>query len=557
MKAVSIFNKIIKWIFIALLGLVSLLALALLIFTSLHHRYGMYPSGGVLTKNQAMYDVIYYGINLKVRSQDKSLAGHAVVQLKSLVPYLDKVELNLIDNFNVSEVLLKSGQPLRFIHNDDRLWILFDEHFTKDDLIEFSVYYKGHPPIAIFPPWIGGFNWSEDSTGNDWIGLSCQGEGAKIWFPCKDHPSDEPDSAAINITVPDEYYCASNGLLRKISVPQEGFQTYHWFTKYPINNYNLTVNIARYELVKRNYFRENGKIMPVIYYVLPQNLDKADELIDMAVDMLKTYRKFYGEYPFAEEKFGLAETDYLGMEHQTINSYGNKYRFTRVDSVQFDGLMLHEMGHEWWGNKVTAKDWADMWIQEGICTYGEALYQLDKFGEDAYHRKMEEIRKRIRNKNPVIPKRNANTIEVYHPDIYTKGAFLMHSLRFILGDPVFYKTLMEFATNPEYTYLNLVTTDDFIELVNRNSGTNLRPFIEMFLYTTRLPEVRVQSEGASQYRIQIPNINFTIPMEVTTNDGTKSMALGPQAVTVTSDSLPVVDGKNWYFKKVMVLKGED
>ena len=402
---------------------------------------------------------------------------------------------------------------------------------------------------AIRPPWIGGFNWSKDSLGNDWIGVSCQGEGAKIWFPCKDHPSDEPDSAAINITIPEEYYCASNGLLRNISTPRAGFRTFHWFTGYPINNYNINISIGKYEILSREYKALDGRVMPVHYYVLPEARKHADELLGMAVDMLYTYRKYYGEYPFTKEKFAIVHTDYLGMEHQTINAYGNNYRYTESNGIKWDGLMLHEMGHEWWGNKLTAADFADLWLHEGICSYGESLYQLEKAGEDAYHEYMAKTKSKIQNNSPIIPKRNATTLDVYRGDIYTKGAFLMHSLRYILGDSLFFPTLKEFATDSQYTYQNLVTTDDFIQLVNKNAGMDYSKLLNFYLYTTEYPKILIDSTGVDEFQISIPNIDFIIPMEVKLDNQSKRIELSSEPITIHSETKPLVDEKDWFLKE--------
>jgi len=546
------YRKIIKWFLISIYSLIATLGMLLLIFAAVYHRYGFYASGGQLSKNQAQYDVIYYQLNLEVNFDKKSIAGYTRVLLKPLAGGLNHIEMDLIDNYKVSRVLLDKENAVSYNHQNDKIFIELNGNPLSGSLLDLKIFYHGQPPIAIKPPWIGGFNWSKDSLGNDWVGLSCQGEGAKIWFPCKDHQSDKPDSASINITVPDDYFCASNGSLRKVTTLRKGFKTYQWFTQYPISNYNVNVSIGKYEQVENQYVTEQRKRMPVTYYVLPYHMDEADRLVNMAIDMLQTYRKFYGEYPFVKEKFGLVDTDYLGMEHQTINAYGNNFDFTTIDGFEFDNLMLHEMGHEWWGNKVTAKDLADMWIQEGICTYGEALYLQDKLGEPAYHEKMEKIRNIIKNKIPVIVKRNANSHESYHPDIYYKGAYLMHSLRYIMGDPTFFKTLKEFATSPKYTYSNLVNTDDFIELVVQRTNSDIGKFVEYFLYTIKLPEVFIEQVSDQHYQVSIPNIDFQLPMNVQTESESKTILLGETPVNIISASQPVVDEKNWYLKNIRV-----
>ncbi len=538
--------KAIKWISIALGILLLLLVLIVGIYLWKHQRFGFYASGGPLSENQAKYDVTYYDLHLLVNSRERTLAGFTDVVVRSLVDGLDRLELDLIDNFKVRRVSNQDSATLSFKHDDDKLWVDLLEPARKNQIVALRVFYRGKPPVAIRPPWIGGVNWSKDSRGNDWIGLSCQSEGAKIWFPCKDHPSDKPDSAGIHITVPVPYFCASNGLLEKVDTTANGWLTYHWKTRYPINNYNINFSIGIYEKVERPHVTLQGDTMPVVFYYLPEHREKADFHIDMAVDMLKTYRKFYGEYPFWKEKFGLVEVDYLGMEHQTINAYGNKFRYTTIAGQKFDWLMLHEMGHEWWGNKVSVKDWADFWIHEGICTYGEALFRLAKFGEEQYHRKMRSIMKGVQNRSPMIPKRNATSQEAYQGDIYYKGAALMHSLRFWLGDSLFFDRLWHFANDSAYTYRNLVTTDDFLKLFCAGQDSDLVNYLEMFLYTTRLPEVRVDSLGEKTYRLSVPNIDFRMPLEVELGNRIDTLRLGPEPVVVEADSFPRVDPRHWY-----------
>ncbi|MBD3289855.1 hypothetical protein GF337_13700, partial [candidate division KSB1 bacterium] len=298
-------KKFLKWLLIILsVIIVSLLVLCASILIR-HDRYNLYPSGGRLSENQSRYDVLFYNLELEVIAEKQAIAGSVTVKIRSLTDSLDRIELDLIDNFDVAQISDQRDSSLAFEHDDDMISISPWSPLTVNEIIDLKIEYSGQPVEAIRPPWVGGFNWSKDSLGNDWIGVSCQTEGAKIWFPCKDHPSDEPDSAAINITVPEGYYCASNGVLRNVSTPREGFRTYHWFTGYPINNYNINISIGKYEIVEREYRTLDNRIMPVYYYVLPQARAGADELIDMAVDMLYTYREFYGEYPFTKEKFAV------------------------------------------------------------------------------------------------------------------------------------------------------------------------------------------------------------------------------------------------------------
>ena len=538
-----------KWTGIILGSITLVVVLTGLFLYNKYIGFIDYPSGGVLSENQSKYDVIFYDLDLSVNSTEKSISGACIIKLKSLTENLNNVELDLFKDLIVTDIV-SNGTSQKFTHEDNKLWVDLVRPLGTGEVDDIKIIYHGHPLEAKFPPWRGGFNWSKDANGNDWIGVSCEGEGAKIWFPCKDNPSDEPDSVALHITIPDSYYCASNGLLRSVTSHEPGFKTFYWGTNYPINNYDINISIAKYELVERQYTTDNGYSMPVIFYVLPQDRNKADGLVDMAVDMLMVYRKYFGEYPFAKEKFGLVETDYLGMEHQTLNAYGNNFAYDKIEGNRFDELMLHEMGHEWWGNKVTARDWADTWIHEGICTYGESLYHLDKTGEKGYQEYMRTIKKRVKNKKPIIIKRNANTVESYHSDVYAKGAYLMHTLRYMLGDSVFFKTLKEFATDSMYTYQNLVETDDFIKLIQKNSPIDYSKFIHTFLYTTELPVVYLHKRSENEYELSITNIDYELPMDIKTDQGTSKVTLSATPLLIHSTTEPVVDENDWYLKTI-------
>lgn len=476
--------------------------------------FGTFASGGMLSPNQAQYDVKHYALNLKIDPAQKSLAGFVEATVTSTAPALDTLELDLVNFFTISKIE-RDGQSLPFTHRAHKIKVPLAEKLARQQSATFRIHYAGQPPVAARPPWQGGFNWSQDRNGKPWIGVSCQGEGGKIWWPCKDHPSDEPDSVALSITVPDTLYCAANGLLEAVSTPEKGWKTFHWKTRYPVNNYNVSINIGDYAIVQRTY-RGAAGTMDIVFYVLKQDSAKAPALVEMAGEFLHFYRRYFGEYPWIKEKFGLAHTDYLGMEHQTINAYGNHFR---NNAHGYDWLMLHEMGHEWWGNYVTARDWADFWIHEGICSYAEALFMQDKFGITAYHQYVREnLRPRILNRQAIVPKRNATTSETYNGDIYAKAAVVLHTLRFLIGEKTLLEVLKTFATDPAYTLHNFVTTQDFIDLVNRKSGRDLNWFFRQYLFTAALPtleyKIRKTAEAETALELNWREKDFQMPVEV-------------------------------------------
>ena len=510
----------------------AFLVLAVLFVNFSHARqFGTFASGGVLTANEAKYDVKYYELNLKVDPAKQHLSGYVDILLESTVPAMDSLELDLVNFYTISKIE-REGKALPFTHQNHKIKALLTEQLTAGTRANFRVHYAGNPPVAARPPWQGGFNWSKDTNGKPWIGVSCQGEGGKIWWPCKDHPSDEPDSVGINITIPDTLYCATNGLLQAIVPAQKGWKTFRWKSWYPINNYNVSINIGDYAVVRRPYQGTTGK-MDILLYVLKSDSAKGPALVEMAEEFLHFYAKYFGEYPWIKEKFGLAHTYYLGMEHQTINAYGNHFQ---NNEYGYDWLMLHEMGHEWWGNKVTVRDWADFWIHEGICSYAEALFLHDKFGSEAYHKYVKEnLRRRIANRQPIVPKRDATTSESYNGDIYAKAAVVLHSLRFLLGDSLLLNTLKIFATDPAYTLQNRVVSQDFIDLVNRKSGQDLNWFFQQYLYTAKPPTLEYKilrkPDASTELEIRWRDEGFRLPVEVRATAGDQ---VSTKRVEVTS-----------------------
>lgn len=505
-------------------------------------------SGGPLSPLQQAFNVHYYDLNLRVAMDQQAISGHVDLYIIPDADTLTTIELDLVEEYRISYIEA-GGRLTGFGRAGDKLYIYLTEPPAAGESFRIRVVYSGKPPVAVRPPWDGGFNWSKTTDGSHWVGVSCQGEGAQLWYPNVDHPARRPDSASVNVTVPEPYVVASNGLLKSVYDHGTGFLTYRWKTRYPIHTYNINISIAPYETYEKPMTLDDGSTMPVVFYVLPDDLDKAEGLVDMAIDMLTRLSKYYGEYPFSSEKFGIVQTDYLGMEHQTINAYGNRFNYTRINGEEFDWLLLHEMGHEWWGNKITITDWADFWIHEGITTYTDALYLWDRFGPEAYHAKFDDYRRRISNRQPVVPGSDMTSAEVYNLDIYYKGAYFMHSLRYLLGDDMFFAALRVFATDDSRTYSNYTSTSDFRTFFEQHTGTDLKAFFELYLYTTDLPQIQIEHAGSEQYIISIPNISFDMPMDVVTGGTQRRMLLGPEPVQVSSPEEPIVDPQNWYLKK--------
>jgi len=518
--------------------------------TTIHVSAQNLKSGGVLKPEQAIMDIRHYTVALNVDPQQKTISGYTEIDL-NLSKATDVLLFDLWHGLTISTVSI-NGKKQNFTHTNDDLVKINLSKALPAEKIKVKIAYGGKPGVAERAPWIGGFQWEKDSKANPWISVSCQGEGAKIYFPCKDHPSDEPNEGAdMIITVPKGLVVAAPGLLQKVTTKNDK-STYHWKTKYTISNYCLVFNAAKYNVVKRAYTTINGTKVPMEYYVLQENMDKAEKLLDLYVQSAKILEKYFGEYPWAKERIGLSETPHLGMEHQTNIAYGNKYRYDTLGDKHFDWLLHHEFGHEWWANKVTNKDWAHMWIQEGICTFGDAMAIRELGGEEAYLQRMKSTAMHTQNKYPIVRGDEVDSDSAYHGDIYGKGAFFMHTLRYVIGDEIFFPTLKKLATDPQYTYDNFVTTDDVEKLFSIASGKNLKPLFDFYLRTTNKLEVLVKQTGDKTYDLSLQNFDMLLPVEVTTSAGTQRMELGKKPVKITSDTQPVIDEKVYYLKRVIL-----
>ena len=505
-------------------------------------------SGGLLKPEQANMDVRHYTVALTINPREQSIDGYTEIDVVLAQPTTTLL-FDLLNTFKVNKVWVNNKEQ-HFSHEKDLIHIT--PLTATAGKIKVKIQYAGKPRVAVRPPWDGGFQWTKDSTGNDWIAISCQNEGAKIYFPCKDHPSDEPNEGAdLMITVPRGLVVAGPGLLQK-ATHKKNSSTYHWKTNYTINNYSILFNVGKYKVVSRPYTTVNGNKVPIEFYVLEEHADKAVHHMEVFERSIKMQEKYFGEYPWVKEKIAIAETPHLGMEHQSMNAYGNKFKYMKVGGQDFDWLAHHEFGHEWWGNKVTGKDWGDMWIQEGICSFGDVLFIREAEGEEAYIRRMQQMGRYTQNQKPVVLGTNINSDDAYHGDIYGKGAFFMHTLRYVIGDEVFFPAIKKFATDARYTYDNLVTTDDVEQFFSRESGTNLKPLFDFYLRTTRKLEVQVTKTGDINYNIKLLNYDGALPLDIITSDGVKRKVIDKKGIIVESRTLPVVDEKGFYLKRVIL-----
>ena len=508
-------------------------------------------SGGKLKPLQANMDIRHYSLNLDIDIPDQSINGYTEIDFVLSQP-TDTLLFDLIHFYDVTNISTEKINK-KFYRDKDLIYIV-DAAGFKAGKQRIRIEYNGKPPVAVNPPWSGGFSWKKDSTGNPWVVINCQFEGGKIYYPCKDHPSDEPNEGVdLFITVPKGLTVAGPGLLQE-TIAKNNKQTFHWKTNYTISNYCVVFDIGKYAIAKRTYTTIEGNKVPMEFYVLEEDKQYAEKILDLRERDTHILEKYFGEYPWAKEKIGIAQVPNPGMEHQTMITYGDrrgKFVLTKVGTWDYSDNLFHEFAHEWFANKVTNKDWAHMWIQEGIATYAEALFCREANGEHGYDSMMVMFKAGIGNKKPVVQgEAGINTADAYYGDIYPKGAFFMHTLRYVLGDDIFFPALKKLATAPQYTYDNFVTTDDVEQLFSNASGKQLKPLFDFYLRTTKLLEITVRQTGFNEYSIRSANLPMPLPVDILTNKGTEQITLTDKWTKIKSSFAPVPDPGGHYLKTV-------
>ncbi len=507
----------------------------LLIGSLVHKSMGqaaIYDSGGMTYSHQAAYDTKYYDLSVQVFPEEKSIAGQVSIHASCIHP-LDVLVIDLDTLFQINAVkdLKESSSKELFYERDEahpgKVWIDLGRTYQPGENMEVSITYSGSPREAPRPPWDGGFTWTETADGSPWIATSCQLNGSDIWWPSKDHVSDEPDSMAIHIRVPSNLIAASNGRLIQEETHNDGTTTFHWFVSNPINTYNVALNIAPYQLIEGQLDCVDGSTYPVTFWVLPEDYEKGLKLFPEILDHLRFYEKLLGPYPFRADKYGVAQTPHLGMEHQTIIAYGANFDNTRGGlDYGFDWLHHHELGHEWWGNLVTCSDWRDMWIHESFDGYMQALYMEHQEGPKGATRYFSRMLSAPLDMT-VAPMAYQTIGEIYQTRFFSKGAWALHSLRFLMGDDPFFQLLrrmcypdpgLEKVTDGRQT--RFASTKDFVHLAESIYGASLDWFFSIYLRQPALPELLVERNDDTvklSWVTDAPN-PFEMPIEVRIND---------------------------------------
>jgi aminopeptidase N len=477
---------------------------------------------GSITPEREWWDLTYYHLDIKVNPDDKFISGKNTIQYKVLKNQ-SVMQVDLQAPLKITKVI-QNNKPLEVKHDGNAHFVTLAETQNIGDINSIDVYYEGKPQEAKNAPWDGGFSWKKDENGNHFIATSCQGLGASVWWPNKDHMYDEVDSMLISVNIPKGLTNISNGRLRKLEEHTDNTVTSHWFVNNPINNYGVNVNIGDYVHFSEVFDGEKGDL-DLDYYVLRDNLEKAKVHFEDTPKMMKAFEHWIGPYPFYEDGFKLVEVPYLGMEHQSSITYGNKYMKGYLGrdvsgtgwGLKFDFIIIHEAGHEWFANNITYKDIADMWIHEGFTAYIESLYLEYHYSKKAGDEYAVGKGKNIKNDRPVIGYYNVN--KEGSGDMYNKGAYMLHTLRQLIEDDEKWRMILR-GLNKTF-YHQTVTTKQIEDYLSQESGIDLTEFFNQYLRDIRIPTLEYEiTDNKLKYRYTeiIENFDMPILFEV---DGTK------------------------------------
>jgi aminopeptidase N len=518
---------------------------------------------GTLSPLRDCYDINYYHLDVKFDIVDKFISGSNLFKFTATRDFT-KLQFDLFDNLKVEKVVYK-GQEIPFKREYNAVFVTFPQTISKGSRDEFTVYYSGHPTIAKNAPWDGGVVYTQDTIGKPWVATACEGVGASIWWPNKDHLSDEVDSMLISISVPMGLKDVSNGRLRKVTDLPGGYTQFDWFVANPIDNYDVTANIGNYTHFSDTYEGEKGKL-DLDYWVLPSDLNKAKKQFAANVKpMLKSFEYWFGPYPFYEDGYKLVQTPHLGMEHQSAVAYGNQFMNGYLGhdlsntgwGLKWDYIVVHESGHEWFGNNITAKDLGDMWIHEGFTCYSEALFVDHQFGKQAGQQYVHGLRRDIGNDIPIVGPYGVN--KEGSGDMYSKGAVILNMVRTIINDDEKWRSILR-GLNKTF-YHQTVTYDDVVNYISKQSGMNLLPVFDQYLHYKGLPTLQfVWKDGKPYCKWLADAKDFVMPVKVRVKGGeykfiTPTTTL--QAVDLpgaNKDNLEA-DTFNFYIKVSGVQKG--
>jgi aminopeptidase N len=468
----------------------------------LRGAYGPYRSNN---------DLLYYHLDIRVDPDKKFISGKNTIRFKMLKDDT-RIQLDLIDSLNIDNILLGSI-PLKYERDSGAVFVDFPETLRAGHIYSIEFHYSGSP---VQTGRFGGFTFGKDPSGHPWIYTACEGIGASIWWPNKDQWRDEGENMEISVAIPNGLVDVSNGKFLGKTDLGDGYTRWDWFVHYPINNYDVSLNIGNYL-----HFSDRLRHLPLDFYVLPEDLDKAKKQFVQAKGMIQAFQHYFGEYPFQKDGYKLVEVPYSGMEHQTAVTYGNHFAngylerdWTGVGiSPRFDFIIIHESGHEWFGNSITAADSSDMWIHEGWTTYLESLYVEYMYGHEDAIKYLNGYKPKVKDDFPIITARGVNGEPPQ--DQYFKGALFINTLRSVVNDDRrWWKLLHDFYQR--FKYQNIMT-EDIVAYFNQQTGMNLTPIFDQYLRHTAIPTLELKfddSQGTVSYRWKVDEPGFQMPVRV-------------------------------------------
>jgi aminopeptidase N len=506
---------------------------------------------GSITKERATWDLKYYHLNVWVNPLDSTLKGQNTIRYSVTAP-MQIMQVDLQEPMLITKVY-QDKQQVQFRRDGNAWFIQLSKVQLQGAVNEIVVHFSGRPVISRNPPWSGGLSWRKDKNGNPFVVTTCQGDGASIWWPCKDHQADEPDSMLISVTVPDNLIDVSNGRLRSEVQNADHTKTYNWFVSNPINNYGVNLNIADYGHFSEKYQGEKGPL-DCDYYVLKANMEMAKTYFQEVPRMLKALEHWFGPYPFYKDSYKLVEVPYPGMEHQSSVTYGNGYKFGYGGrdvsksgwGLKFDFIIIHESAHEWFGNSITSKDIADMWIHESFGAYSETLFVDYHYGKQAGNEYCIGTRKNIGNRTPIIGPYNVNTEG--SGDMYSKGANMLHTLRQIVNNDEKFRGIIRGLSAKFYN--QTVTTEQVENYFSEVTGLDLKLFFDQYLRNSKIPEFEYSLDGKTlKYRWKDCIAGFNMPLKIYVNGAEEwiNPDTGWKEMTVAENSKVVCD-PNFYIR---------
>jgi len=480
-------------------------------FTSLDSLRGAYHP------NRSSYDLLHYHLKIKVEPATRYISGSNKLTCKGLSESR-MLQIDLAETFDI-DVIKSSKGDSRWKRYGNSVVVTLPGSFKSEEIFWIQVFYKGHPHVAANAPWEGGFVWEKDKDGIPWIGVACEGDGASLWFPSKDHPLDEPDSVFLQYEIPRNLIAVGNGQFVKKESVTDSTNLYSFKVSYPINHYNITFNAGSFQTwTDTMQLPESRKVLKMSFFALAEDLAKAKAQWLQSKMVIRTLSQLFGDYPFIKDGYKLVQTPYRGMEHQSCIAYGDNFK---NNAFGFDFILMHETGHEWWGNRTSANDHAELWIHESFCTYSEALFLERTQNMEQAIKYLLSQKKKIKNKSIIEGERDVYFNDWLDSDKYYKGSWMLHGLRQVVdNDEFWFSWLKSFGAK---FGLKPISTQDIIEYASSYFKKNLAPFFKQYLFRTEIPllVVKLKKEGEKtllQYKWDCKEVDFEYPAEILINN---------------------------------------